>query len=456
MRAAALAAAVGLVLADSSVVTLALPDVLREFDAEVSEVAWVLTAFNLVLALTAVPAARWSRRRSGLALGVGLVVFAGASALCAAAPTLGALVADRCAQALGGALVVTTALELLVREERSEQRAIALWGGAGVAGAAVGPAVGGILTGAFSWEAIFIVQVPIAIAIGVVLLVTRSRALGTDTTVAMAGGQGAAADGDRPHVPANLALLLVSAALTAALFLLVLLLIEGWQERPGVAGLAVSVMPVAALFAGLAARRLPDGRTRIQAGTIAIAGGLAALGLMPGSSLGWIVAPQVLIGAGLGLTVSALTQAALQGRSAPALHGGWTIAARHAGVVVGLLLLTPIFTSDLDQNADDARLAGTALLIDAPLRPLHKVDLGRSLGDQIRKADGRLPDIDPAFAANPPQPGEFAAQAKLRRQLQDQIDRGATHAFSTSFLIAALLALLALVPVLSSRGRFEL
>ena len=68
MRRAALAAAVGLVLADSSVVTLALPDILREFDATVSEVAWVLTAFNLVLALAAVPAARWTRRRSGVAL----------------------------------------------------------------------------------------------------------------------------------------------------------------------------------------------------------------------------------------------------------------------------------------------------------------------------------------------------------------------------------------------------
>jgi len=51
VRRAALAAAVGLVLADSSVVTLGLPDILREFDATVSEVAWVLTAFNLVLVL---------------------------------------------------------------------------------------------------------------------------------------------------------------------------------------------------------------------------------------------------------------------------------------------------------------------------------------------------------------------------------------------------------------------
>ncbi len=445
MRRAALATAVGLVLADSSVVTLGLPDILREFDAEVSEVAWVLTAFNLVLALAAVPAARWSRRRSGFALSAGMVVFAVASALCAAAPSLEALIANRCLQALGGAVIVTAALEQLVALERSDQRAIALWGAAGVTGAAIGPALGGILTGAFSWEAIFIVQVPVALAIVAALALTRAPAVEAPT-VAMRG------EDERPHVPANVALLLISAALTAALFLLVLLLIEGWREEPAAAGLAVSVIPAAALIATLLARRLPDIRTRIEAGTIAIAGGLAALGLMPGASIGWTIAPQALVGAGLGLTVSALTEVALHGRSAPALHGGWTIAARHAGVVVGLLLLTPVFTSDLEENATDARLAGTAKLIDAPLRPLHKVDLGRSIGDQIRKADGRLPDIGPAFAANPPAAGEEAAQATLREELEDQIDRGATHAFSTSFLLAGLLALLALVPILARRG----
>jgi len=449
VRRAALAAAVGLVLADSSVVTLGLPDILREFDATVSEVAWVLTAFNLVLALAAVPAARWTRRRSGVALTAGLVVFAVASGLCAAAPSLPALIANRCLQALGGAVIVTTALEQLVALERSEQRAIGLWGAAGVTGAAVGPALGGVLTGAFSWEAIFIVQVPAALLIAATLVFTPAPAIEPRATEV--GGKD-----ERPHIPANLALLLISAALTAALFLLVLLLIEGWREPPGIAGIAVSVMPVAALLAGLGASRLPDIRTRIEAGTIAIAGGLAALGLMPGASLGWTVAPQVLIGAGLGLTVSALTQVALRGRSAPALHGGWTIAARHAGVVVGLLLLTPVFTSDLEQNAHDAQLAGTAKLIDAPLRTLHKVDLGRSIADQIRAADGRLPDIGPAFAANPPGPGEAAAQARLRIALQDQIDRGATHAFSTSFLLAGLLALLALVPILTRRGELDL
>src|SRR4051794_17151659 len=56
-----LALAVGLVLADSSVVTLALPEILREFDASVGAVAWVLIAFNVALAAAAVPAVRLVR-----------------------------------------------------------------------------------------------------------------------------------------------------------------------------------------------------------------------------------------------------------------------------------------------------------------------------------------------------------------------------------------------------------
>ena len=58
----ALSLVVAVVLGDSGVVTLALPEILRDFGADVTEVAWVLMAFNLVLALAAVPAARVVRK----------------------------------------------------------------------------------------------------------------------------------------------------------------------------------------------------------------------------------------------------------------------------------------------------------------------------------------------------------------------------------------------------------
>ena len=63
MRSWLLGLAIGLALADSSVVTLALPDVLGDFDVGITTVAWVLTSYNLVLALLAVPSAYVARRR---------------------------------------------------------------------------------------------------------------------------------------------------------------------------------------------------------------------------------------------------------------------------------------------------------------------------------------------------------------------------------------------------------
>jgi len=96
---------IGLALADSSVVTLALPDILRQFDVEIPQVAWVLTAYNLGLALAAVPAAYVARRRPRTAFAAGTLVFAAASLACGLAPSFGVLVGARCVQAVGGALL---------------------------------------------------------------------------------------------------------------------------------------------------------------------------------------------------------------------------------------------------------------------------------------------------------------------------------------------------------------
>src|SRR5438034_10723822 len=89
MRSGLLGLAIGIALADSSIVTLALPDVLQHFDVGITTVAWVLTSYNLVLALTAVPAAYVARRRPIAAFASGAVVFAAASLACGLAPSFG-------------------------------------------------------------------------------------------------------------------------------------------------------------------------------------------------------------------------------------------------------------------------------------------------------------------------------------------------------------------------------
>lgn len=435
-----LALAVAVVLADSSIVTIALPDVVRDFDADVASVAWVLISFNLVLALTALPAAAFVRSRgTGPAWMGGLAVFAGASLVCALAGGLGVLVAARCVQALGGALVVAAAFSLL-SAELPRGRAIKVWGGAGIAGAALGPAAGGMLTELLSWEAIFAAQVPLLLVVA-----------GTRNAPRAAP---AAAGRETPPFAALVGLALASAALTAALFLLVVMLIEGWLLSPLAAAGAVSIMPLAALLGAPLGVRIGSERLRTATGAVALGGGLAALGLLPGANVAWTIAPQVLIGLGLGLTLTALIERALGDGESADWSAASTIAARHAGVVLGLALLTPLFTADLDEQQVAAERAGSALLLDAPLGPGLKLRLGQQVAERVERADGRLPDLAPAFGDLGAEPEERAPLARLRTDLLDEVKRAATQAFSRSFLAAAGLALLILVSLLlPRRGR---
>jgi MFS family permease len=421
--------AVALALADGSVVTLALPDILAEFDVEIPTVAWVLTSYNIVLALAAVPAALLARRRARTVCVVGVVVFAAASAACAVAPSFAVLLAARCVQALGGAAVITASLELLAAQEPSDEEAVRVWVRAGILGAALGPAAGGIVTQVLGWEWIFALQVPAAL-----VAVAAMRGAPTREPVSEPA--------ERPDVPINAALALLSAALAAALFLLVLLLVNGWRLDPAVAGVVVTVMPLAAIISTSYAGRIEGLLVRAAAGAILVAGGLAALGLLPGANWLWTIPPQLLVGAGLGLALSALTQRALAGRASQVLHGGWTIASRHAGVVLGLLLLTPLFTAALDRNQDEALAAGTAAVLDSAVPPLDKLRVAQDVLTEVDRAKGRMPDVAPAFEGH-----DEPAYRSLEAALIDQLDRAATNAFSSSFLLGATLALAALVPL---------
>lgn len=448
----ALSLAVGLVLADASIVVLALPEIYRDFDVSVNAVIWVLVAFNLVLAVAAVPAAFVARRVGPARITcAGLVLFAFGGLLCGLSTSLAPLIAARCLQATGGAAAVTGALEIMPFAVGSERGAAKAWAAAGAIGAALGPAAGGLLTELVSWQSIFLVQVPPAIAVAIPVLTVARRESGETWRRAEIQKAG------RPHLAANAALGLVSGALAAALFLIVLLLIEGWRHSPIVAALAVSVMPIAALATAPLARSVADARARAAAGAILVAGGLAGLGLLPKALIVATFPSQILVGAGLAMVLSALTETALEGRAPQAIHGGWTIAARHAGVVAGLLVLTPIFTADLVTERDAAEQAGTAALLDADLPATSKIELAVRLGDQLSAEDGKVPAVGPAFEPLPTDPEERAHALQLEATLQDQLDRAATHAFSTSFLVAAGFALLALLPIgLSRRGKVSL
>jgi len=440
MRAAAISLAVGLVLADSAIAVLALPAIYREFDVELGDLHWVLTAFNLALALSAVPAAWLTRRTAPAAVfAAGLTVFAIASAACALAPSFETLVVFRAVQAAGGAASVVATLELLPALIRPRRRALALWVGAGAVGAALGPAVGGALTEAISWRAVFAVQVPLALLPLPFLLRLRRRPAARSAHAA------------RPRLAPNIALAFVSAALAAALFLVVLLLIEGWHLSPLAAAAVVSTLPLAALATAPLATHVGSTRARAAAGSVLVAGGLAALALLPHADWAWTLAPQILIGAGLALTLAALTETALAEGNAPAVDGGVTIAARHAGVVLGLLLLTPVLVADLDREREAAEQTATARLLDAPVAPATKLELAQALGQRLEQTPGRIPDLAPAFRSIEPAPRERPALARLEHALDDVVEVAVTSSFSRPFLLAAALALAALAPIVLPR-----
>ena len=228
--------------------------------------------------------------------------------------------------------------------------------------------------------------------------------------------------------------MLVSGALVAALFLLVILLINGWRLEPLQAGAVVTVMPISALLAARFAGAISPLWTRAASGVILISGGLAALGWLPKPAQpGRFLrsSPSVQASA----SPSRRSRSALAGRASQVVHGGWTLAARHAGVVLGLLLLTPIFTTDLERNGDEALAAGTAYVLDSGIPPLEKLGVAREILAAVddAEAEARVPDVGQIVTER----GDEPAYTDLAGSLQDQLDRAATNAFSRSFLAAA-------------------
>ena len=100
-----------------------------------------------------------------------------ASALCAIAPSVSALVAARVLQAVGAAVLVPTSLGLLLPEFPLERRATAtaLWGATGAVAAAAGPSIGGVLVDAANWRWVFLINLPIGLVCAFLFLRYREQ-----------------------------------------------------------------------------------------------------------------------------------------------------------------------------------------------------------------------------------------------------------------------------------------
>ena len=150
---------------DGSVVGVALPAMQADLAAPVSEAQWIVNAYMLLLgALILIGGAagdKFGRRRIFV---IGVLVFTGASVACGVAPNSSALIGARALQGAGAALLVPNSLAIISAAfpEKERGRAIGTWAGASALTTALGPVLGGWLTDAWSWRAIFFINVPVA------------------------------------------------------------------------------------------------------------------------------------------------------------------------------------------------------------------------------------------------------------------------------------------------------
>src|SRR4051794_1109591 len=164
---AVLSAAAFMASLDLFIVNVAFDDIGRDFHGvALSDLSWVLNGYAIVYAALLVPLGRLADRfgrKPGFLLG--LAVFTAASFACALATGPWMLVAFRCVQAAGAALLTPTSLGLLVSATppAGRVRAVRIWAATGALAAAVGPAVGGVLVEA-SWRWVFLVNLPIGVA----------------------------------------------------------------------------------------------------------------------------------------------------------------------------------------------------------------------------------------------------------------------------------------------------
>jgi EmrB/QacA subfamily drug resistance transporter len=164
---AVVSAAQFLVTLDLWVINIALPALQRDFaPAALSDVAWILDVYAIVLAALLLPAGRAADRigcrECFLA---GLVVFGIASLGCAVAPDLLPLIACRAVQAAGAAALLPTSLGLALQVFPSHQRgtAVGIWAAVGAVAAGSGPVLGGLLVES-SWRWIFLINLPVILA----------------------------------------------------------------------------------------------------------------------------------------------------------------------------------------------------------------------------------------------------------------------------------------------------
>ena len=398
---------------DTTIVNVALPSIGRDLHAPVSGLQWTVAAYTVALTScllsSGMLADRVGRRKI---FQIGLSAFTLASWLCSLAPSLGWLIAFRVLQGVGAAMLNPAALGIITNTfttPASRARAIGVWDGVFGLSLALGPVIGGALTGLAGWRSVFWASIPIALATNALtgLFVPDSRSpqprrpdpagqllvvvtLGSLAYAIIEGPQ----DGWASPVTVCLLAVAVAAAavlacyeyrrteplvdprdfrqvpFTAAvitavcftactagfLFLTTLYLQDARGYSPLHAGLAMLPMPaVMTVCAPLAGRYVARHGTALPllAGGAALALGSSAIARYLGTSFaGFFALPYALLGAGAGLCSPAITSTIMGGLPAAraALASSIASASRQLGQTLGTAIAGTVLIASLRES----------------------------------------------------------------------------------------------------------
>lgn len=341
------AVALGAVLAplNSTMIAVAIPEIAGDFDASISSVGWLVTAYLIVIGAFQPVAGRlgdrYGRRRLFL---LGLVGFAAASLGAALAPNLAVLIAFRVVQAIAGGLSFPNGAALVRFAVPPERRAASfgvVWGVASAA-AAIGPTLGGLIVEGSGWRAMFYASVPVAVAATVLGLRTlpRSEVL-TGSEVAATSTIGLLRN--RGFSAATAGIALSNLAMYTTLLAVPIVLIDDRAWSVAAAGLGLTVLSAPSAVLSPVGGRLADRYGRRHPAVLGLS--ISTVALLP-LALG-VESPASLLaclgfaGVGFGLAFVALQTAAIE--SAPVQSAGAAAGlfstSRYVGGIVGSLVL---------------------------------------------------------------------------------------------------------------------
>jgi len=394
-----------MLMLDNTVVNVALPSIQHSLHTDLATLEWTVNAYTLSLAVLLVVGGRlgdiFGRRKIFL---MGVTLFALSSAAIGLAPSDAWLIAGRVIQGVGAAMMMPATLSIVSNAFPPHERGKALgtWAGVSALALAIGPVLGGFLTEDVSWRAIFFLNVPVAIGAVVVTLFSthesRDETVGREidyagiatltvglTALVLALIEGNAWHWGSPRIVGLLVLSVVSLAtfvllelrqrapmvdfsffrsrsflgasivgfivsfsMLAMFFFLALYMQNLLHFSPLQAGLRFLPSTVVLIVMGPISGRLADRigpRPLLVAGLSLTASSLLWLSFMTArSGYGFVLPAFVLMGLGMGLTMSPMTTAAMNSvdRTKAGVASGILSMARMVGGTFGVAVLGAI------------------------------------------------------------------------------------------------------------------